>query len=121
VRHARGDWAGAEKALRRAIALRPDLQGAHYTLGRVLQSAGDADGARAQFAEAERLRRRAQLEQEASVWTSVGTARLDEGQPGAARDCFRRAIDLLETYAPAHYQLGRALDRLDPSLVPPRR
>ena len=56
--------------------------------------------------------------------------------PTAAADCFRRATQAFEAFAPAHYQLGRALDRLgqhdaaraafaraqqlNPALVPPR-
>ncbi len=70
---ARRDWAKAAESLRRAIELRPDLAGAHDTLARVLQRSGDEAGGRAHFAEADRLRRRTQLEQEASVWTAVGT------------------------------------------------
>jgi tetratricopeptide (TPR) repeat protein len=129
------DWKGAATSLRRAIALRPDLPSAHYTLSQVLQLSGDARGARAHLAEAERLRLRAQAQQEAGVWTSVGTAQLDGGDPAAAIECFRRAIAVFEAYAPAHYQMGRALQRLNrpdgaraafararqlnPSLVPP--
>jgi tetratricopeptide (TPR) repeat protein len=135
VLQARRDWRGAAAALRRAIALRTDLSGAHYTLGRVLQSAGDAAGARAHFAEAERLRERERLEREARVLTSVGTGRLDAGDAAGGVEAFRRAIAILDTYAPAHYQMGRALQRLgqhdaartafararqlNPSLVPP--
>ena len=130
-----GDWAGAVDALRRAIALRPDGAGAHYTLARVLQLAGEDEAARAHLADAERLRERAQREQEASVWTSVGTQRLEGGDPVTALDHFRRATSLFDEHAPAHYQAGRALQRLgdheasraafararelNPSLVPP--
>lgn len=129
------DWKGAEKALRRAIALRPDRPAAHYTLSQVLQLSGDARGAGAELAEAERLRLRAQAEQEAGVWTAVGTGQLDGGDPSAAIESFRRATAVFEAYAPAHYQMGRALQRLNrpdaaraafararqlnPSLVPP--
>lgn len=136
VRHGEGDLTGAADALRRAIALRPDLPGAHYTLARVLQQAGDGPAARTHLTEAERLRARAQLEQEARVWTSVGTRRLESGDLAGAVSQFRRATDIFEAYAPAHYQLGRALQRLgqheaaraaferaqrlNPSLVPPR-
>ena len=59
------DYKGAATSLRRAIALRPDLPAARYTLGQVLQLSGDARGAREQFAEAERLRLRAQAERAA--------------------------------------------------------
>lgn len=109
---ARREWPGAAESLRRAIALRPDLWSAHYTLGRVLQSAGDEPSARTHFSEAERLRRRAQLEREASVWTATGIQKLESGDPRGAIDHFRRATAVLETYAPAHYQLGRALQVL---------
>lgn len=129
------DWNGAAAALRRAIALRPSDAAAHYTLSQVLQATGDSDAAREHMAEAERLRLRQQMEQEAGVWTSVGTRQLDRGEPETALVSFRRAITVFEGYAPAHYQMGRALDRLgrydaaraafaraqqlNPSLVPP--
>lgn len=136
VLKARKELPPAAAALRRAIALRPDLWGAHYTLGQVLQLSGDARGARAQLDEAERRRLDAQAEREAGVWTSVGTGRLDAGDAAGAIECFERATAILDSYAPAHYQLGRALHRLgrldaarsafaraqqlNPSLVPPR-
>jgi tetratricopeptide (TPR) repeat protein len=136
VLKARRDWTGAAASLRRAIALRPDLSAAHYTLGQVLRLNGDQRGAETHLAEAERLRTRAQLEQEASVWTVVGSQTLDAGDPAGALDHFRRATAVFEAYAPAHYQMGLALRRLgqheaaraafakarqlNPSLVPPR-
>jgi tetratricopeptide (TPR) repeat protein len=130
------DWAGAAASLGRAIALRPDLPSAHYTLAQVLQLRGDDSGARTHFAEGDRLRHEAQLQQEAGVWTAVGTQKLDRGDLLNALDCFRRATTVFEGYAPAHYQMGRTLERLgqhevaraafararqlNPSLVPPR-
>jgi len=112
VLHARGDTKGAASALRRALAVRPDLEGAQYALGRVLQASGDIAGARSHLSEAERLRVRRQLEQEANVWTTVGTARLEAGEVAAALECFERATGVFEAYAPAHFQMGRALERL---------
>jgi tetratricopeptide (TPR) repeat protein len=133
---ARRDAPAAAAVLRRAIVLRPDLVGAHYTLARALQAAGDDSAARSEFAEADRLRQRAAQEQEASVWTALGTRKLDGGDSLGAVDAFRRALTVDETYAPAHYQLGRAFRKLgehdaaraafararelNPSLVPPR-
>jgi len=133
---AKRDWQGAAASLRRAIALQPDLSSAHYTLAQVLQLSGDEHAARIQFEQAEHLRRQAQLEQEAGVLTAVGTGKLDHGDPAGALDCFRRATLVCDAYAPAHYQLGRALERLgqhdaaraafaralelNPSLVAPR-
>jgi tetratricopeptide (TPR) repeat protein len=135
VLKARHDLAGAAEALRRAIALRPDRQASHYSLGLVLQLSGDQSGARAQFDEAERLRRRAELEHEALIWTSVGTQKLEAGDPAGALAHFRRATAAFEAYAPAHYQMGLVLQRLgqveaaqlafgrahalNPSLIPP--
>jgi tetratricopeptide (TPR) repeat protein len=135
VLKANRDWKGATASLRRAIALRPDLSAAHYTLGQVLQLSGDEAGAREQLAEAERLRQRTELEQEASVRTVVGTQKLEAGDLTGALDQFRRATTLFDAYAPAHYQMGRVLQRLgqldaaraafdrakqlNPSLVPP--
>ncbi len=135
VLHARGDDAAAAVALRRAVAIRPE-PGAHYTLGRVLQASGDAAAARTHLAEADRLRRRAAQEHEARVWTSVGVQKLEAHDFLGALDQFRRATTVLPEYAPAHYQMGRALQQLgeheaarsafsraqhlNPALVPPR-
>ena len=135
VLEASGDRARATEMLRRAIALRPGVADVHYTLARVLRAAGDADGAANHQREADRLRERARLEQEARVWTSTGSARMQAGDLMTAVDHFRRATSILATYAPAHYQLGIALLRLgeaeaargafaraqqlNPSLVPP--
>jgi protein O-GlcNAc transferase len=106
------DWDAAARSLRRAIELQPDLWGAHNTLGLVLQRLGDEDGAARHLAEADRLRRQGQLEQEATVWTAVGIARLDAGELVEAVDAFRRATTILDTWAPAHYQMGRAFHLL---------
>ena len=131
----KGDGTNAAAALRRAVALRPDSSAPHYTLGQVLEQNGDAAEASQHFAEAERLRKQAQLVQEAGVWTTVGSQRLDAGDLLGALDCFRRAATVFDGYAPAHYQMGRVLEklgqpeaartayakahRLNPSLVPP--
>ena len=112
VQAAERDWKGAAAALRRALALRPDVAGTHETLARVLRASGDDAGARTHFAHGERLRVQSEREHEARVWTAVGTARLEEGHAVAALDAFRRAIAICDTYAPAHFQSGRAFDRL---------
>jgi tetratricopeptide (TPR) repeat protein len=109
----RRDWTGAARALRRAITLRPDLPGAHVTLARVLRLSGDERGAREALAEGERLRRQAEVAHEALVWTAVGTRKLDAGDLVGALDDFRRATGVWERYAPAHYQMGRALQLLN--------
>jgi tetratricopeptide (TPR) repeat protein len=105
----------AVDALRRAIALDPESWTAHAALATVLQQAGAADAARQEAAEAERRRLEGEREREAAAWTAVGIARLDANEPSVAVERFRRAIATLDTYAPAHYQLGRALERLGES------
>ena len=111
------------------------MPGAHDTLARVLQQSGDAAGGTAEFAEAQRLRTRAALEQEAGVWTAVGSRTPKAEISSRALDQFRRATAVFEGYAPAHYQIGLVLQRLgqpdaaraafaraaqlNPGLVPP--
>ena len=51
----------------------------YFALARVLQSAGQEAEARRAIEDGERLRRRAQLEHEALVWTAVGTGRWMRG------------------------------------------
>jgi superkiller protein 3 len=109
---ARQQWPPAVGALRRAIELRPDLTSARYTLARVLRESGDDRAARRELDEADRLRIRGQLEQEASVWTATGTQKLETGDAAGAQAHFERALATFEAYAPAHYQLGRALQKL---------
>lgn len=135
VRKAGRDWSGAAASLRRAIALRPGQSTTYYALAQVLRLRGDERGAREAIGEAERLRARAQQEQEASVWTVVGSQRLSAGDAVGALVLFRRATAAFDGYAPAHYQTGLTLRRLgqhaaaraafvraqqlNPGLVPP--
>ncbi len=135
VLKARKDWAGAAESLRRAMALGPNQPAAQYALGQVLAQSGDEAGARANLAEAERLRRRVEIEREASVLTVVGSQRLEAGDLAGALDRFRQAAGVFDGYAPAHYQMGIALQRLhqpeaaqaafararqlNPALIPP--
>ena len=108
----RGDTKRAVSALQRAIALRPDLAAPHVVLSQTLTLSGDATGARRESSEADRLRSLSQQSLEAATWTAVGAQKLDAGDPAAAADCFRRATRAYDGFAPAHYQLGRALERM---------
>jgi tetratricopeptide (TPR) repeat protein len=111
VFRARRNWDDAERELRRAIAINPD-PASHYALAQVLQQRGDAAGAAAVLADAERLRHRREQDQQASVLTAVGTAKFDAGDFSGALELFRRAVAVSGEYAPAHYQMGRTLQRL---------
>jgi tetratricopeptide (TPR) repeat protein len=129
------DWSGAAASLRTAISLQPDLFSARYALAQVLTAAGDERGARSAIDDAERLRERTAREREALTWTAVGIRKGEEGNLPGAAEAFGRAIAAFEAYAPAHYQLGLAFQRLgraedaraaferaqrlNPSLVPP--
>ena len=135
VQKARGDPARATDAVRRAIALQPDAWRAYAALATLLTRAGDEAGARRASEDAERRRTQEQRERAAVVMTAVGVARLDAGKVDAARERFAAAIAAADAYAPAHYHLGRALQRqgrlddarvafnraraLNPSLVSP--
>lgn len=132
----RRDYAAAGTALRRGIDLRPDLPAPRYSLGLVLQLEGRTKEAESQFADAERLRRRAAIDHEALTWTSVGIGAVGRGDLQRGLECFERATATSESYAPAHYQMGLVLHRLgrpeaaraafarahalNPNLVPPR-
>lgn len=136
VQKARGDLKRAMTSLRRAIELGPSLPAPHIVLAQTLRLAGDKKGAARESAIADRLRATLQQSQEAATLTAVGTQKLDAGDAAAAADAFRRATLAFDAFAPAHYQLGRALDRLgqhdaaraafaraqqlNPALVPPR-
>jgi tetratricopeptide (TPR) repeat protein len=108
----RGDLHGAAAALHRATALRPDDPAPHVVLAQTRRLAGDAAGAGRASLEADRLAARLRQSQEATTWTASGAQKLDAGDAAGAADCFRRATQALDDFAPAHYQLGRALERL---------
>ena len=136
VMKARGDLKRAMASLRRASELRPDLPAPHVVLAQTLRLAGDEKDAARESAVADRLRTASQQSQEAAALTAVGTQKLEAGDTAAAADAFRRATQAFDAFAPAHYQLGRALERLgrheaaraafaraqqlNPALVPPR-
>jgi len=136
VLKAKGDPPRAIASLKRAVELQPDLPAPRIVLAQALALAGDEAGSRRESAEAERLRALEQRSRAAATLTAAGVERLASGDAGAAADAFRRATQAFDAFAPAHYQLGRALDvlgrhdearvafaraqQLNPALVPPR-
>jgi superkiller protein 3 len=111
VFQARRQWDDAEREIRRAIAIAPDPS-TYYMLSQVLQQRGDSAGATAAATEGERLRHEREQEQQASVLTAVGAAKFDAGDFNGALNLFRRATEASDRYAPAFYQMGRALQQL---------
>jgi Tfp pilus assembly protein PilF len=68
-------------------------------------------GARAEFAEAARLNKLKSDNQAAQFATNTGIRKLKEGQVATAIGRFEAALKLDPAYAPAHYQLGLALQK----------
>ena len=136
VLKAKREWKPAVTALERAIALRPDRPETHSTLAQTLELAGNAAAATAERERAEQLRREQAREQEASALTAAGVEQFGRGALPEALATFQKATAVLNSYAPAFYQMGRALDALgrkkeaseafgraqalNPSLQPPR-
>ena len=130
------DWKRAEASLMHAARLRPDLAAPQILLAQTLSLAGDEAGARRAATEADRLRTLFQQSQEAATLTAAGAQAYDAGDAAGAAELFRRATRAFDAFAPAHYQLGRALPRLgqldaakaafdraqqlNPALVPPQ-
>ena len=109
---AKHDWTGAAAALGRAIALRPERAESHSALAHVLQMSGDETGARREFERAEQLRRDRAREREASALTAAAAQQFDRGELTQALATLRHATAVLNTYAPAFYQMGRTLQKL---------
>jgi tetratricopeptide (TPR) repeat protein len=127
--------ADSAAALREAIRLRPDFAGAHTTLAGVLRQLGDSAGAAAESKAGIELGKQKSSEQTALFATNSGKRLLNAGDLEGAISQFRTAISAMPSYAPAHFQLGLALQRrgekseavrefqkaaeLDPHLRPP--
>jgi len=115
--------------------LQPDFPGAHTTLAAVLRQLGDNEGAAAESKAGTELGKRKNSEQAALFATNSGKRLLNAGDVDGAISQFRSAIQAVPDYAPAHFQLGLALQRkgekaesarefqkareLDPRLTPP--
>jgi tetratricopeptide (TPR) repeat protein len=98
-------WAGAESAYRKAVALNPDDAAAKRGLGRSL--AGEGRGAEA----ADQLRAAAALDPEdAVVRYELGNALLRLGRRDPAGDAYLDALRLDPSMPEAHANLGRLLE-----------
>jgi Flp pilus assembly protein TadD len=107
----KGDLQQAADALREAIRLQPDFAGAHTNLGAVLRQMGDTEGAAAESRAGMELLKHLSSEQAATFATNSGRRLLNAGDLDGAISQFRAAIQALPGYAPAHYELGVALQR----------
>ena len=131
----KGELTEAANALREAIRLQPDFAGAHTTLAAVLRQLGDTDGGAAESRAGAEIAKQKTDQQAAVFATNSGKHLLNAGDVEGAISQFHMAIHSMQAYAPAHYQLGLALQRtgdkqgaarefktateLDPRLQPP--
>jgi tetratricopeptide (TPR) repeat protein len=110
ARHASGDDARAVAAYQRALVLDKSSHEAWYRLGRLYLGQGRSDLARDAFFHAMFLQ-----QSRPDYPLSAGMAYLQQGGTGdteRALRFFKDALALQPDYAAAHYQFGRALERL---------
>jgi Flp pilus assembly protein TadD len=101
----------AANALREAIRLQPDFAGAHTTLAAVLRQLGDSQAAATESKTGAEISQQKTSLQAALFTTNSGRRLLEAGDLEGAISQFRSAINSQPAYAPAHYQLGLALQR----------
>jgi tetratricopeptide (TPR) repeat protein len=110
ARQAAGDVAAATAAYQRAMALDPKSGDAYYRLGRLYLQQGESDRARDAFFHAMFLQ-----QSNPDYPFYAGMAYLQQAGTGDAERALRFFKDTLvlnSRYAPAHYQSGRALERM---------
>ena len=100
VRH----WENSQALWTHAIAVTTDNYAAHTYLGNALATAGDVDGAIAQYVEALRIR-----PDFPEAHNNIGPALASQGKTDAAISHFIAAIRLRPNYADAHNNLGVTL------------
>ncbi|WP_433972015.1 tetratricopeptide repeat protein [Tunturiibacter lichenicola] len=108
----KGDMAGAESSLRKAILLRPDYGVPHYNLGLILADRGDRNGAVQQLTEAISL-----LPGQAKPWFDLGRVQRLQGKPESALESLSWA-DRLAPSDPriqAELQLTRSEMKMPPA------
>jgi protein O-GlcNAc transferase len=101
----------AAAALREAIRLQPEFAGAHTTLAGVLRQSGDTAGAAAESRAGSKLARQKTSEQAAVFATNSGRRLRKAGDLDGAISQFRAARATILDYAPAHFELGLALQQ----------
>ena len=116
----RGDMEGAGGAFREASRKAPWMPHPHLNLARVYERQGQSDSAERERQIFEQLRPTQEQVQryldnletypeDVEARCLLGQAYLLQGRPEDARACFREAIRIDSSYAPAHYGLGAIL------------
>ena len=102
----RGDYEGAKEVLYRGIRLSPGEWLLHYNLGNVYTGTGELDLALNEYDRAMRLNPSMPM-----VYNSMGYVRLLRGEVKEAINLIHVAIDKKKDYAPAHYNMAKALEK----------
>jgi hypothetical protein len=95
----------AERHLERAHALVPDNAETNFALGNLRFAQGDPPAAKTFYEAALRIDSKHK-----GALNNLGVLALDDNQPAAAVDYFRRALVLEPRHAKTHYLLAKALD-----------
>lgn len=103
-----GDMAGAERAFRAVLRLRPDFAECHANLGAVLQAQGKLAEAVTAFTKAARLK-----PDYPEAHFNLGAGLLALGRAAEATPPLRRALALRPGFAEAECNLGQALFALE--------
>jgi protein O-GlcNAc transferase len=102
--YALGNFVEAESGFRKAVALNPAYDAAHYNLGNVLKQMGKLDDA------IEAYRRTLQLKPaDADAHYNLGIALKEQGKLDEAITAYKLALEHKPTYVEAHYNLGNVL------------
>lgn len=102
--YALGQLAEAERGFRKAAALNPAYDAAHYNLGNVLKQMGKLDDA------IDAYRRALQLKPaDAEAHYNLGIALKEQGKLDKAVTAYKLALQHRPTYVEAHYNLGNVL------------
>jgi tetratricopeptide (TPR) repeat protein/ferredoxin len=102
-----GEFARAERSLRRALDLRPGRPDALYALGVLLCASGRAAEGRALFQRAVDAGAR-----DADLCNNLGRLLLDAGELAPARVQLEHALEIDPAHAAAHYNFGLLLERM---------
>src|SRR5258708_19914947 len=90
---------------RETVRLQPRSAEAHLSIGQMLRQRGDAAGAAAALAEADRLRKLKGDDQAATFAVSAGLKKLAAKDLAGAIATFREAVRLAPAHAPPPYPL----------------
>lgn len=102
--YAMGQLVEAERGFRKAAALNPAYDAAHYNLGNVLKQMGKLDDA------IDAYRRALQLKPtDADAHYNLGVALKEQGKLNEAVKAYKLALEHKPTYVEAHYNLGNVL------------